>query len=99
MAAEAHVVSMSVFSDNTERHRYELAAPEGDSWAEYRDIGGVRVILHVETPVEARGLGYASKLMGAIVGKARSEGMKLRASCAFAVAYFRRHPDTADIQA
>jgi predicted GNAT family acetyltransferase len=90
---------MTVFTDNTEGHRYELAAPEGMSWADYRDVGGVRVILHVETPAEARGRGYASKLMEAIVGKARSEGAKLRASCAFAVVYFRRHPDTADVQA
>ena len=65
---------MSVFSDNTERHRYELTASEGDSWADYRDVGGVRVILHVETPAEARRLGYASKLMEAIVGKALYEG-------------------------
>jgi predicted GNAT family acetyltransferase len=91
--------SLDIFTDNTERHRYELAAPEGASWADYRDVGGVRVILHVETPVEARGLGYASKLMAAIVGKARSDNTKLRASCAFAVAYFRRHKDTADVQA
>jgi predicted GNAT family acetyltransferase len=90
---------MNVFTDNTDRHRYEFSAPEGMSWADYRDVGGVRVILHVETPAEARGRGYASKLMEAIVGKARSEGAKLRASCAFAVAYFRRHPDTADVQA
>jgi uncharacterized protein len=89
---------MDVFHDNTERHRYELESPEGTSWADYRDIGGVRVIMHVETPAEARGRGYASKLMAAIVGKARSENTKLRASCAFAVAYFRRHPDTADVQ-
>ena len=85
--------------DNASAHRYELDAPEGMSFADYRDIGGVRVIMHVETPVVARGRGYASKLMAEIVGKARADKSKLRASCAFAVAYFRRHPDTADIQA
>lgn len=85
--------------DNASAHRYELDAPEGMSFADYRDIGGVRVIMHVETPVVARGRGYASKLMAEIVAKARADKSKLRASCAFAVAYFRRHPDTADIQA
>jgi uncharacterized protein len=90
---------MDAFTDNTERHRYELASPEGTSWADYRDIGGVRVIMHVETPHIARGRGYASKLMAAIVGKARSENAKLRASCAFAVAYFRRHPNEHDVLA
>lgn len=90
---------MSDFRDNAAQHRYELDAPEGNSWADYRDVAGVRVILHVETPTVARGRGYASKLMAAIVDEARPTGRKLRASCAFAVAYFRRHPDTADIQA
>jgi hypothetical protein len=37
--------------------------------------------------------------MAAIVGKARSENAKLRASCAFAVAYFRRHPNEQDVLA
>jgi predicted GNAT family acetyltransferase len=90
---------MNVFTDNTERHRYELSAPEGVSWADYRDVGGVRVILHVETPPQAQGLGYAQKLMDAIVGKARSENAKLRASCSYAVAYFRRHPAAEDVLA
>lgn len=85
--------------DNTAAHRYELDAPEGMSFADYRDIGGVRVIMHVETPAQARGRGYASKLMAEVVAEARTTSRKLRASCAFAVAYFRRHPDTADIQA
>lgn len=90
---------MSEFRDNTHERRYELDAPEGQSFAEYRDVDGVRVILHVETPTEARGRGYASKLMKHVVEEARGGDRKLRASCAFAVAYFRRHPDTADIQA
>jgi uncharacterized protein len=90
---------MSDFRDNADHHRYELDAPEGQSFADYRDISGVRVILHVETPTQARGRGYASKLMAEIVGEARQTSRKLRASCAFAVAYFRRHPDTADVQA
>ena len=99
MAAEAHVVTMSDFRDNAAAHRYELDAPEGQSFADYRDIDGVRVILHVETPHEARGRGYASKLMKHVVDEARATKRRLRASCAFAVAYFRRHSDTADVQA
>lgn len=99
MAAEAHVVTMSDFRDNAAQHRYELDAPEGQSFADYRDIDGVRVILHVETPHEARGRGYASKLMTHVVDEARTANRRLRASCAFAVAYFRRHPDAQDVHA
>lgn len=87
------------FHDNEAAHRFELDAPEGVSVAEYRDVAGVRAIMHVETPAAAQGLGYASKLMGEIVANARARGLKLRASCAFAAAYLKRHPDTADVQA
>lgn len=90
---------MSAFRDNAAAHRYEQDAPEGLSFADYRDVAGVRAIMHVETPAAAQGLGYASKLMGEIVAEARREGRKLRASCAFAAAYLKRHPDTADVQA
>ncbi len=87
------------FHDNATAHRFEFAAPEGVSFADYRDVAGVRAIMHVETPPAARGLGYASKLMGEIVAFARAHGMKVRASCAFAAAYLKRHPDTGDVQA
>lgn len=90
---------MTEFRDNAAMHRYELDALEGQSFAEYRDVAGVRVILHVETPAKAQGKGYASQLMKHIVDDARHEKRRLRASCAFAVAYFRRHPDAADVQA
>jgi predicted GNAT family acetyltransferase len=90
---------MNAFRDNAAAHRYEFDAPEGMSFANYRDVGGVRVIMHVETPIDARGRGYASKLMAEVVTEARATTRKLRASCAFAVAYFRRHRDTADVQA
>jgi len=80
------------FRDNTAEHRYEFIEDEFLSFADYRDIGAVRVIMHVETPHEARGRGYASKLMHAVVEEAKARGLKLRAGCAFAVAYFKRHP-------
>lgn len=87
------------FRDNAGAHRYEFEADGFTSFADYRDIGGVRVIMHVETPHASRGRGHASKLMHDVVEDARATNKKLRASCAFAVAYFRRHKDTADIQA
>ncbi|MFT3727981.1 MAG: GNAT family N-acetyltransferase [Terricaulis sp.] len=83
------------FRDNTAEHRYEFEEGGFLSFAEYRDVGhdhDVRVILHVETPAEARGLGYAAKLMAAVVTDAKARNLKLRASCSYAVAYFRRHP-------
>jgi len=90
---------MDGFRDNTAGHRYEFEAPEGVSFADYRDLAGVRAILHVETPPAARGLGYAQKLMDAIVADARAKRLPLRASCSYAVAYFRRHPAACDVLA
>jgi predicted GNAT family acetyltransferase len=90
---------VSLFRDNAALQRYELDAPEGQSIAEYRDVAGARAILHVETPDAARGRGYASKLMAAIVDEARANGRTLRPSCSFAVAYFRRHADAGDVLA
>jgi predicted GNAT family acetyltransferase len=88
------------FRDNTAEHRYEFEVDGFRSFADYRDIGVVRVIMHVETPHEARGRGHASKLMHAVVEDAKARAMKLRASCAFAVAYFKRHPaEVASVQA
>lgn len=86
------------FHDNAAAHRYEFEADGFLSFADYRDVAGVRVILHVETPHEARGRGHASKLMAEVVAEAKAQGRKLRASCAFAVAYFKRHPaEVADV--
>lgn len=90
---------MTTFRDNPAHHRFEFDAPEGMSFANYRDIAGVRVIMHVETPPQAQGLGYANKLMNEIVEHARGESMKLRASCSYAVAYFKRHPAAGDVLA
>ncbi len=87
------------FRDNAAAHRFELDAPEGTSWADYRDVGGARAILHVETPAAAQGLGYATKLMNEVVAYARANGMALRASCSFALAYFKRHSDARDVLA
>lgn len=90
---------MDGFRDNAAAHRYEFDAPEGMSFADYRDIAGARVITHVETPVEARGKGYAKQLMDAVVEEARGSKRALRASCSYAVAYFRRHPNAQDVLA
>ncbi len=88
---------MSAFRDNSDRHRYELDAPEGDSFADYRDAHGVRQILHVETAPEAQGRGYAAKLMDGIVEDARANGRKITPFCSYARAYFTRNASAADV--
>jgi uncharacterized protein len=90
---------MSSFRDNAHSGRYELDHEGGPSFAEYREQGPARVIMHVETPVAARGQGHAARLLAAMVEHARAEGTKLVPRCGYAVAYFRRHPEMADVLA
>ena len=96
-AAERQMCRM--FSDNAARQRYELEHENGPSFADYRDQRDVRAILHVETPVAARGRGHAAQLMEAIVADARERGLKVLPLCSYAAAYFRRHAASQDVRA
>jgi uncharacterized protein len=89
--------AMSSFRDNTAGHCYELDHDGGPSFASYRDRDGVRYITHVETPHDARGQGHAERLMAAIVESARGGERKFVPLCGYAVAWFRRHKDAADV--
>lgn len=90
---------MNRFRDNTSARRYELETEAGVIFANYRDSEGARTIVHVETPLAARGRGFAAKLMDAIVARARTDAVKLRARCSYAQAYFDNRPETTDVQA
>jgi predicted GNAT family acetyltransferase len=57
------------------------------------------VIPHVETPIAHRGKGAAARLMEAIVGHARATSTKLTPTCPYAVVWFKRHPQAADVLA
>lgn len=90
---------MAEVHDNRAQRRYELQHEGGPSIAEYEDADGVRLITHVETPPVARGKGHAAQLMAAVVASARAGGTKLVPRCSYAAAYFRRHPEAADVLA
>ncbi len=91
--------NMDVFRDNAVAGRYELDHEDGPSVADYRDRGRVRLLTHVETPEAARGRGHAAELMARVVESARAAGLKLEPRCSYALAYFRRHKDAADVLA
>ncbi|MDX2275251.1 MAG: GNAT family N-acetyltransferase [Hyphomonadaceae bacterium] len=90
---------MISYRDNAAEHRFEWDEGGFLSFADYAERGGVRAILHVETPAEGRGQGYAAKLMNAIIADARERGLKLQPLCSYAVAHFRRHPQAHDVLA
>lgn len=88
---------MPDFADNAARGRYELTENGFTSFANYRKAGDVVTIPHVETPMQARGSGAAGRLMAEVVRHARANKLKIAPVCSYAVAWFRRHPDSHDV--
>jgi len=90
------------FTDIAAEHRYEQGFEGEDGqahrvWADYAIQGDRRVILHVEAEQALRGTGASGRFMQSLADHARAEGMKLIPRCGYAVAWFRRHPDRADV--
>jgi predicted GNAT family acetyltransferase len=85
------------FSDNAVSHRFELVEDGLTAFAEYSLRGSQVVIPHVESPMALRGKGTASRLMHAVAEHARSEHLTIAPLCGYARAWFRRHPEYADV--
>ena len=95
---------MSDLRDVTAQHRYEqgFADAEGQIrrvWADYADSDAGRAILHVEAEDELRGSGAAGRFMQQLADHARKSGTKLIPRCSYAVAWFKRNADQADVLA
>jgi len=95
---------MSDFRDVTAEQRFEQGFTDADGalravWADYAVQGDIRAILHVEAEDELRGSGAAGQFMQSLADHARAENLKLAPRCSYAVAWFKRHPDYADILA
>lgn len=93
---------MTDFRDVATEQRYEQGFTDsaGDTrrvWADYAVQGSRRAILHVEAADELRGSGAAGTFMQSLADHARAEGQKLTPVCGYAVAWFRRHKDYADV--
>jgi predicted GNAT family acetyltransferase len=87
---------MSVI-DNSERNRFELEENGALAFATYRHSGNVYTIPHVEAAHELRGKGTAGRLMAGIAAMARAKGFKIRPTCPYAIAWFKRHPEENDL--
>ena len=92
---EAH----SPFSDNAAQRRFELVENGLTAFATYHRDGDHIVIPHVESPPALRGKGTADRLMRSITSYAREQKLKITPLCGYARAWFRRHPDSADLLA
>lgn len=95
---------MTDFRDVTAEHRFEQGFTDADGalrrvWADYAVQGDRRAILHVEADDDLRGSGAAGRFMQSLADHARAENIKLTPRCSYAVAWFRRHADYADLLA
>jgi len=88
---------MNSVTDNETVHRFELKEGGFTAFASYRRSGDIVSIPHVEAPEALRGKGTAGRLMEGIAELARARGFKIVPTCPYAVAWFRRHPDAADV--
>lgn len=97
-------VQASPVTDNAERRRFELTEQGLVAFADYlrqekADGQLVLNLYHVEAPVALRGTGAASRLMEGVQAHARAEGLKIVPTCAYAAAWFTRHPEARDVLA
>ena len=83
--------------DNEQLHRFELGESGHLVFANYRPHDNRYVITHVEADPELRGTGAASRLMEAIVVRAKENNFKLVPRCSYAVTWFARHPEMSDL--
>ena len=83
--------------DNTAQQRFELLENGYLAFASYRPVPGGLVIPHVEAAELLRGTGAAGRLMTGVVAHARDRGLHITPMCSYAVSWFRRHPDAADV--
>jgi len=83
--------------DNAAQHRFELEEHGLIAFADYDRRGDVLVIPHVEAPMALRGSGAAGRLMEGLLQLIRARGEKVHATCPYALAYLRRHPEFQDV--
>lgn len=83
---------------NAAKSRFELEVDGSLALAEYDLLDGVMTFTHTETPPALQGRGVASRLIHGALLSAREQGLRVRATCSFVVAYLKRHPEFADLE-
>ena len=82
-----------------ERSRFQVVVNGQHCIADYRLADGVMAITHTEVATGLEGRGIAGALMQAVLDHAQAHGLKVQPLCSYAVAYMRRHPESAALLA
>lgn len=83
--------------DNFEKQRFELVENGLTVFAQYRQHDSRYIIVHVEADPALRGIGAAGRLMAQMVALAREKKLQIVPRCAYAMAWFKCHPEAADV--
>jgi uncharacterized protein len=65
--------------------------------ADYRLRDRFLALVHIEADPELRGTGAADRFMTALTDYAREQRLTPAPHCSYARAWFKRHPDAADV--
>ena len=80
------------------RYEARVAGREGSGELTYlRKSGGKLIADHTGVDDSLRGTGVGKALVERLVADARSENVKIVPLCSFVKAFFRRHPEWADV--
>lgn len=96
---------MAEVTDDTARARFVAHFPLADGegraevFCDYLSRDDIRVLTHVEADARLRGSGAAGDFMAGLADHLRAQGLKAHPVCSYAVAWFRRHPEAADLLA
>ena len=85
--------------DVPERHRYELATPDGPAIAAYERVEDRLILSHTVVPSTQEGQGLASRLIAGVLSDVRAQGLRIVPSCPFVATYVAKHPEERDLVA
>jgi predicted GNAT family acetyltransferase len=79
--------------DNVERNRFEMPIGDEVAFLDYRRVGKQLHLTHTEVPSALRGRGAGTRLVRAVLDKARAEGASIVPICPFVKAFVEKHPE------
>ena len=82
-----------------DRQRFVAVLDGLEGEASYRMDGPVVVMHHTEVDPRLQGRGVAAAMVAFALDHARAQGLKVRPTCSYVAAYFRRHAEQRDLLA
>jgi predicted GNAT family acetyltransferase len=83
--------------DNIAEGQFETTVEGRIAYVQYARDGTRLALNHTEVPIELEGRGVASRLVKAVLDKARADGVKVLPYCPFVRTYLKRHPEYRDL--